>query len=90
MDGVALTPRRYPSEATTLPNIRLVAQRLSQTEPACAIAMAAILSLEPLKDAAQDVGEATLIEAMQLGLTRAIGDLRERERLLEKTRKERR
>lgn len=84
-----MTPRRYPSEATTLPNIRLVAQRLSQTEPACAIAMAAILSLEPLKDAAQDVGEATLIEAMQLGLTRAIGDLRERQRLLEKTRKER-
>jgi len=52
--------------------------------------MAAILSLEPLKDAAADVGEATLIEAMQLGLTRAIGDLRERQRLLGTTRKERR
>lgn len=75
-------------QASDLKNLRLVApERRSQTESACALARGLVDALEPLKASAADVGEASLIEAMQLAVTRGIGDLRERQRLLAKVRR---
>ena len=62
----------------------------SQTEAACSLARELVDALEPLKGAAADVGEATLIEALQLAVTRGIGDLRERQRMVDRARRERR
>lgn len=79
------------ADLDTEPRLRLVAPvRPSQTEPACALARGLVDALEPLKAQAADAVEAALIDAMQIEVTRCIGDLRERQRMVDRARRERR
>lgn len=67
-----MTPRRYPSEATTLPAIRL-----SQIDLVCRLSRALADRLETLVAKTDSHLEANIIGMMRIDILRGIGDLEE-------------